>query len=325
MRRSFVIAMVLAAFVACFAFWASGVAPVDAGSRPSGTPFGAIVFVNSAPNGVVRGSVGQVAIDRATSIAWQNTNGAMAWSRFIGTAQIEDASVSLAKMANVASGRFLARTTAGTGSPESLTATQVTALLDVGTSALKGVVPASGGGTTNFLRSDFTWAAAGGTDTRITTALVGTDATSTDTTALTEATGLTLSLTAGTYQYEYRILWRVSAVSSTMQYNLDFSGSTAFFVNVAIHPTDSAGTVANMGAGGSQASLISGSARRFATSAIGRQSGLSVDTPASDMLLVAHGTLEVTATGSLKFWFAPEVASTLTIKAGSSLVVTKVQ
>ena len=37
-----------------------------------------------------------------------------------------------------------------------------TALLNNFTSALKGLVPSSGGGTTNFLRADGTWAAAGG-------------------------------------------------------------------------------------------------------------------------------------------------------------------
>lgn len=39
-----------------------------------------------------------------------------------------------------------------------LTATEATALLDVFTSALKGLVPASGGGTTTFLRADATFA-----------------------------------------------------------------------------------------------------------------------------------------------------------------------
>lgn len=35
----------------------------------------------------------------------------------------------------------------------------LTALLDVASAALKGLAPASGGGTTNFLRADMTWAA----------------------------------------------------------------------------------------------------------------------------------------------------------------------
>ena len=67
--------------------------------------------------------------------------------------------VTLAKMADVATSRFLGRVTAGTGDPEALTGTQATTLLDTFTSALKGVVPASGGGTTNFLRADGVWTA----------------------------------------------------------------------------------------------------------------------------------------------------------------------
>lgn len=75
------------------------------------------------------------------------------------TATISNNTVTLAKMADIATARIIGRVTAGTGDPESLTGTQVTTLLDVFTTSLKGVVPASGGGTTNFLRADGTWAA----------------------------------------------------------------------------------------------------------------------------------------------------------------------
>ena len=51
------------------------------------------------------------------------------------------------------------RVTAGTGDPEDLTGTQATTLLDTFTAALKGLAPASGGGTSNYLRADGTWAA----------------------------------------------------------------------------------------------------------------------------------------------------------------------
>jgi hypothetical protein len=52
-----------------------------------------------------------------------------------------------------------------TGSPAAgaaITATQLTADLNLATSSLQGLVPGSGGGTTNFLRADFTWAAPSG-------------------------------------------------------------------------------------------------------------------------------------------------------------------
>lgn len=72
---------------------------------------------------------------------------------------IDNGVVTNSKLADVATATFKGRTTAGTGSPEDLTATQATALLNVFTSGLNGLAPASGGGTSNFLRADGTWTA----------------------------------------------------------------------------------------------------------------------------------------------------------------------
>ena len=74
------------------------------------------------------------------------------------TATVANDAITNAKLANMATATFKGRTTAGTGDPEDLTATQATSLLNVFTSALKGLAPLSGGGTTNFLRADATWA-----------------------------------------------------------------------------------------------------------------------------------------------------------------------
>jgi hypothetical protein len=72
---------------------------------------------------------------------------------------IDPNTVTLAKLADIATARLLGRISGGSGDPEELTGTQATTLLDVFTSVLKGLVPASGGGTTNFLRADGTFAA----------------------------------------------------------------------------------------------------------------------------------------------------------------------
>jgi len=73
---------------------------------------------------------------------------------------IPNNTVTYAKMQDVtATSRFIGRITAGAGDPEELTGTQATTLLDNFTSTLKGLAPASGGGTANFLRADGTWAA----------------------------------------------------------------------------------------------------------------------------------------------------------------------
>lgn len=78
---------------------------------------------------------------------------------FTGTVTVPDGSFTLAKHANIATARIIGRVTAASGVQEELTGTQATTLLDVFTSALKGVAPASGGGTTNYLRADGTWTA----------------------------------------------------------------------------------------------------------------------------------------------------------------------
>jgi Protein of unknown function (DUF2793) len=75
---------------------------------------------------------------------------------------IDADAVTNAKLANMATATLKGRSTAGTGDPEDLTATQATALLDTFTTTAKGLAPASGGGTANFLRADGTWAAPAG-------------------------------------------------------------------------------------------------------------------------------------------------------------------
>lgn len=70
--------------------------------------------------------------------------------------------VTNAKLAQVPTATFKGRITASTGNVEDLTATQATSLLDTFTSSSKGLVGASGGGTTNFLRADGTWATPSG-------------------------------------------------------------------------------------------------------------------------------------------------------------------
>ncbi|WP_135448865.1 DUF2793 domain-containing protein [Tabrizicola caldifontis] len=76
-----------------------------------------------------------------------------------GVTTITANAVTNAKLAEMATGTIKGRFSAGPGDPEDLTGAQATALLDTFTSGTKGLVPASGGGTTNFLRADGTWTA----------------------------------------------------------------------------------------------------------------------------------------------------------------------
>lgn len=80
---------------------------------------------------------------------------------------IADDSVTNAKLANMATQTIKGRTTAGTGDPQDLTATQATAILnnfvgDSGSGGTKGLVPAPASGdaaAAKFLKADGTWVA----------------------------------------------------------------------------------------------------------------------------------------------------------------------
>jgi hypothetical protein len=86
------------------------------------------------------------------------------------TAGLVDDAVTNTKLANMATATFKGRTTAGTGDPEDLTATQSTALLnnfvgDSGAGGTKGLVPAPAAGdaaAAKFLKADGTWTAPSG-------------------------------------------------------------------------------------------------------------------------------------------------------------------
>lgn len=71
---------------------------------------------------------------------------------------IDNGAVTLSKFQNISTTTILGRLTAGTGLVETLSPEQLTTMLPLATSALKGLVPPSGGGSTNFLRGDLTWA-----------------------------------------------------------------------------------------------------------------------------------------------------------------------
>ncbi len=75
-------------------------------------------------------------------------------------ATIQPNAVGNTKLADMAQSRIKGREAAGgTGDPQDLTPDQVIAILPDFNNAARGVVPASGGGSANFLRADGTWAA----------------------------------------------------------------------------------------------------------------------------------------------------------------------
>jgi hypothetical protein len=101
------------------------------------------------------------------------------------------------KLANMGANTIKGNNTGATGVTLDLTPTQLTAMLNPFSTTLKGLVPLSGGGTTNFLRADGTWALPAGSGGTVTSASVvsangfsGTVATATTTPAITLSTSV---------------------------------------------------------------------------------------------------------------------------------------
>lgn len=77
----------------------------------------------------------------------------------VTTKWIANNAVTNAKLAQMPADTIKGNNTGGTANASDLSVAQVNAILPVFTSSLNGLVPASGGGTTNFLRADGTFAA----------------------------------------------------------------------------------------------------------------------------------------------------------------------
>jgi hypothetical protein len=85
------------------------------------------------------------------------TGGVVQFGKISGS-QLNGSTLANSKLATMPAGTIKANNTAGATNPADLTSAQVTAMLDTFTGAAKGLAPASGGGTTNFLRADGQWA-----------------------------------------------------------------------------------------------------------------------------------------------------------------------
>jgi hypothetical protein len=94
-----------------------------------------------ADMGLTGGGGGVTTATAGTGIAVSGSTGAVTFS-----------------LAPIATNTILANITGSSAAPSAATGTQVTTVLDTFTSALKGLAPASGGGNSNYLRADGTWA-----------------------------------------------------------------------------------------------------------------------------------------------------------------------
>lgn len=155
---------------------------------------------------------------------------------------------------------------------------------------------------------------------------LGSDAATNSTTTGAEITGLSASILPGTWIFEYLIIYQSGLTTTGVKFGINHTGTstiraTSWFSTTgtaavtAVHDQQTTTTPTIMG---------SNSTRNKTTTAPDLGPWTDVDTANADMLVHIYGLATVTTVGDIELWHASEVAAASTVKAGSSLRLTRV-
>lgn len=273
---------------------------------------------NLTTDGLVKTSGGTGALSIATAsdfpILNQNTTGSAATvitnANLTGpitsvgnTTSVATNVITNSMLSQIPSQIFKGRTSIGTGNVEDLTTTQATAMLNTFNSTAKGLVPASGGGATTFLRADGTFAIPAGSYIRNVITLTS-DISNNNSTAntLEDVTGLSFDVVSGIIYRFYALIpyssaatnngsrWTINAPASTL-----LNYTSRYTLSATSETVNYAGAI-NIPAACNNNSILNGN------------------------LAIIEGIIKPSANGTVQIRFASEGANiTITAKAGATL------
>lgn len=124
---------------------------------------------------------------------------------------------------SIGASQLLGRTS--TGNLHALTTTEITTLVNAFTSSLSGAAPSSGGGTTNYLRADATWAAPPGTTGPTYVVQASDQTTGTPGTTKVDITDLNFTPSASTtYLVEFFLMIETNNINNGVELGIDWPG-----------------------------------------------------------------------------------------------------
>ena len=204
-------------------------------------------------------------------------------------------------LSQIASQVFKGRNAAGTGDVEDLTATQATAMLNTFTATLNGVVPASGGGTTNFLRADGVFAAPTENFNRTVVTLTA-DVTNKNATSntLQDVIGLSFNVSAGKF-YRFYALIPYTSEQTNNGSRWTINGPASSFISYVSRYTDNP-EVVNYG------------------SAFNLPNNCSANSSLTANIAIIQGVIRPSSNGTVQIRFASENSNrAIVAKAGATL------
>lgn len=148
---------------------------------------------------------------------------------------------------------------------------------------------------------------------------------SNSTTTPSEVSGLTVATGTGTYAFKYYLITQSAATTTGQRFSVNHDGTVTEFVYLWrwVDTSATASTAAaDQDAVGAAGQAVGAMAAR-AKSTAGAGTTISVDSANADMLIIIEGIAVVTVAGNLELWHGSEVAAASTVKAGSSLLLTK--
>ena len=142
---------------------------------------------------------------------------------------------------------------------------------------------------------------------------------------LADVAGLNTSLVAGTYVFQYWVVYTADATTTGVKFAITSSGATTFMVantRYAAMGTTIATAAASQAVNGAAGNIH----ESFSTRTLGAAMGptISVDAANDYMLAIVEGVISVGGASTLTLQHASEVSATSTVKAGSSLILTRV-